>query len=186
LATEKAGVRGLADRYAAALFELAEERGELDGIAQDLSGLTAMLDDSPDLTRLVRSPILSRAEQAQAMAALLERAGAQALTRNFVALLAEKRRLFALAHIIEAFRAKLAAHRGEISAEVTSAAALKPAQLEAIKSALKHAVGRDVTLAGQIDPGLIGGLVVRVGSRMIDSSLRTKLLNLQLSMKEVG
>jgi F-type H+-transporting ATPase subunit delta len=186
VAAESVGTGGLAGRYATALFELAEERDALDAVAADLRDLEGLLGESPVLARLVRSPVISRANQGQAMASVLEKGGAGDLTRRFIGLLAEKRRLFALAAIIRAFRAKLAVHRGEITAEVTSAQPLRAEQLAAVTAAIKDSVGRDVAVDVKIDETLIGGLVVRVGSRMLDGSIRTKLQNLQLAMKEVA
>jgi len=181
-----AGVSGLAGRYATAIFELAREAGKLDAVAGDLAALTAMLGASADLTRLVRSPVFSRAEQGKAMAAVLARMNAQDLTTRFIGLVASKRRLFVLPAMITIFNALLANHRGEVSARVTSAHALDNAQIESIKSALKQAAGRDVQLQADVDNSILGGLIVRMGSRMIDGSLRTKLNNLQIAMKEVG
>ena len=179
------GITGLADRYATALFELALERTALDAVEDDLATLQALLDESADLRALVRSPVISRADQAKAMAAIVARAGLTGMVGNFIALLARNRRLFALGPAIAAFRAKLAAQRGEVSAEVTSAATLKPHHLAAVKDALRAIVGRDVALETKVDAALIGGLVVRVGSRMIDNSIRTKLQNLELAMKGI-
>ncbi len=174
---------GLAGRYAAALFELAEDRDALDAVAGDLGDFRSLLDESADLRRLIRSPVLAREDQGRAIVALAERAGFDRLTVQFLGLLAHKRRLFALPEIIAAYQAMLARHRGEISAEVSSAVALSKAQLKAVQQQLSAAMGQSVTLASAVDPGLLGGLVVRVGSRMIDASLRTKLQRLELAMK---
>lgn len=179
------GLTGLADRYATALFELAEARDELDAVGAELNGIKTLLDESDDLRNLVRSPVLSRGDQAKAMAAVLEKAGTSTLVSNFVALLARNRRLFVLATAIAVFREKLAVHRGEVSAEVTSATALKEHHLSAVRDALRDIVGRDVALDAKVDPSLIGGLIVRVGSRMVDNSIRTKLQNLELAMKGI-
>ena len=186
MAAESVGTGGLAGRYATALFELAEERSALDAVESDLRDLEGLLSENPELERLVRSPVISRTEQGQAMETVLAKGGAGELTRHFIGLLAQKRRLFALVAIIRTFRAKLAAHRGEITAEVTSAQPLRPEQLAAVTAAIKDSVGRDVTVDVKVDETLIGGLVVRVGSRMLDGSIRTKLQNLQLAMKEVA
>ncbi|EKV32541.1 ATP synthase delta chain [Caenispirillum salinarum AK4] len=182
----KSASSGLADRYASALFELAEEKGVLDQVADDLRGLKTMVAESADFRRFIDSPVLSRTEQAKGVAALADKAGMQGVTRNFLGLVATNRRLFALPAVIDAFLERLAAKRGEISAEVVSAKPLSDAQTEALAASLKQAVGKDVALETRVDPGLIGGLVVRVGSRMIDNSLRTKLQRLQLAMKGVG
>ena len=186
MAAESVGTGGLAGRYATALFELAEEHDALDAVAADLRDLEGLLGESPELARLVLSPVISRANQGRAMASVLEKSGAGDLTRRFIGLLAEKRRLFALVAIIGAFRAKLAVHRGEITAEVTSAQPLRAGQLAAVTAAIKDSVGRDVAVDVKVDETLIGGLVVRIGSRMMDGSIRTKLQNLQLAMKEVA
>ena len=174
---------GLAGRYAVALFELAQERRELDTVAGDLHSLREMLAASADLQRLIRSPVLSREEQARALAALGERAGLAPLTRQFLGLLAHKRRLFALPQVIEAYDAMLAEHRGAVGAEVVSAVPLSPEQLESVQQQLAAAVGQTVKLSTAVDPGLLGGLIVRVGSRMIDASIRTKLHQLELALK---
>ena len=185
MAGQSVGGAGLADRYATALFELALERDAIEQIERDLDAIRALVDGSDDLRRVVRSLTLSRAEQAKALDAVLERTGTSQYVRNFVALLARNRRVFLLADMIAAFQAKLAEHRGEVSAEVTSAVPLKPTHLEAVKEALRAIVGRDVALETTVDPSLIGGLTVRVGSRMLDNSLRTKLQNLELAMKGI-
>lgn len=177
---------GIAGRYATALFELALEQEAADDVAGDLQGLGALIDESADLLRLVRSPVLTRAEQSRAMAAVLEKAGVHILTRNFVALIAANRRLFALPGMIRAYQQLLAAHRGEIAGEVISASQLSNAQLDAVRKQLAQAMGQEVQLESTVDESLIGGLVVRVGSRMVDYSLRTKLQNLKVAMKGAG
>jgi len=174
---------GLAGRYATALFELAEEQDALDAVAGDLDGFRTLLRESADFVRLIRSPVLSRDEQARAVAAIAERAGCHALTGRFLGLLAHKRRLFALPEIIEAYGAMLAAHRGEVAAEVVSAVELSDEQTAAIREQLTRVVGQEIRLAQRVDPALLGGLVVRIGSRMIDASLRTKLHRLELAMR---
>jgi F-type H+-transporting ATPase subunit delta len=180
------GVAGLAERYAAALYELADEGKALDRVAQDLRSLDQLIAQSADLVRLIRSPVLGRLEQGRAMAAVLERMGADALTRKFVGLVAQNRRLFAVPAMIRAFLATLASRRGEIAAEVTSAAPLSKPQAEAVVAALRQAMGAKVSVETKVDPSLLGGLVVRVGSRMVDSSLRTRLQKLELAMKGLG
>ncbi len=177
---------GLAERYASALFELADERRALDTVAKDLQQLRAMLAESGDLVRLVRSPVLSRAQQAAAVEALAEKAGFDDLTRKFLGLLARNRRLFAVGAMTQAFLAELARRRGEVTAHVTSAQPLSDSQLAAVTDALRRAVGSKVSVDPSVDPSLLGGLVVRVGSRMVDSSLRTKLQRLELAMKGVA
>ena len=185
MAGQSVGGAGLADRYATALFELALERSAIEEIERDLDAIRELVDGSDDLKRVVRSLTLSRAEQAKALDAVLERAGTSQYVRNFVALLARNRRVFLLDDMIAAFQAKLSDHRGEVSAEVTSAVPLKPNHLDAVRDALRTIVGRDVALETRVDPSLIGGLTVRVGSRMLDNSLRTKLQNLELAMKGI-
>lgn len=183
MASHSTGTTGLAGRYATALFDLAQERNSIDSVTGDLARLQGMVDDSSDLRRLIESPLFSSDEQGAAMAAIIERAELSEMVANFVAVIARNRRLFALEDIIAAWRELLARHRGEVTAEVTSAAALSDAQKSALQQALKEATGSTVTVSHEIDPGLLGGLVVRVGSRMVDSSLRNKLHRLQLAMK---
>lgn len=179
----KAGDTGVAARYALALFELADEQRKLDQVADDLRSLDAMIAENDDLQRLVRNPVVSRADSGRAMAALLESAGADQLTRNFIGLVAANRRLFALSAMIRGYLAELAERRGEITAEVTAAQQLSPAQTESLEAALRSAVGGKVALSVDVDPALIGGLVVKVGSRMVDSSLKTQLQKMKLAMK---
>lgn len=185
MASKGTGVSELADRYATALFDLADERKSLDQVADDLRQLRAMLAESAELRRLVRSPILSRADQGRAITAVADGAGLTALTRNFLGLVAQNRRLFAVPAMIDAFLARLAARRGEVTAEVVAAQALTPAQLEAVNEQLRKAMGSKVAVEVRVDPALLGGLVVKVGSRMVDASLRSKLHRLQLAMKGV-
>lgn len=186
MAAERTGLADLAGRYATALFDLADEQKLLDPVADDLRALKAMLDASADLQRLVRSPVLSRDDQGAAMAALADKAELQTLTRNLLGLLARNRRLFLLRPAIDAFLATLAARRGEVSAEVTSAQPLSDSQLAAVTAALETSVAGHVSVAAKVDPALLGGMVVRVGSRMVDSSLRSKLQRLELAMKGAG
>ena len=183
MSSEPAGVSGLAQRYATALFELADERRAIDAVAADLDTIAAMIAAAPDLRRVLRSPVLKREEQARALEAVLKQGGISDLTRQFAGLVARNRRLFAFEDMIRAFRALLAQRRGEITAEVTAAAALSSQQLEAITDALRRAYGAKVKVSPLVDPALLGGLVVRVGSRMVDSSLKTKLQRLQLALK---
>ncbi|MGH6934328.1 MAG: F0F1 ATP synthase subunit delta [Dongiaceae bacterium] len=186
MAARGSGSGGLAARYAAALFELAEDRKEIDRVANDLAQLKAMIAGSDELRSLLRSPVLTREDQGRGMAAVLDRAGASDTVRRFVGLVAHNRRLSALSQMIERFLADLAARRGEMRAEVVAARPLNDQQQQALAEAIRRAVGGQVAIDVKIDPGIIGGLVVRVGSRMIDSSLRTKLQRLQLAMKGVG
>lgn len=176
----------LARRYARALFELADEAKAVDEVAADLSLLAEAIADSADLERLIRSPIISREDQGKVMGLILEGMGAKDLTRRFVGVLARNRRLFALPAVIAAFRALLAQRRGEAVAEVVSAAPLTVTQQQALAAALKRVTGSEVAVTTRVDPGLLGGLVVKLGSRMVDSSLRTKLLRLRFAMKGVA
>ncbi len=178
--------QGLAARYASALYELAEEERALDAVAADFDGLRRLVAGNADLDRLARSPALGREAQARGMDAVLEAGGAHALTRKFVGVVAANGRLFALPAMAGAFLAELARRRGEETAEVASAVELSPEQAEAVAEALREAVGGKVRVALSVDPSLIGGLVVRVGSRMVDSSIRSKLQRLQFAMKGTG
>lgn len=184
--SSKTGASGLAGRYATALFDLASEQKALDAVANDLKTLRQMMTDSADLTRLIASPVIGREDQAKAMTALAEHAGFNTLTRNVIGVLAMNRRLFALSDVIGSFLALLSESRNEIAADVTSAAPLSEQQVSAVAEALRQAMGRNVTVNTKVDQRLLGGLVVRVGSRMVDSSLRTKLQKLQLAMKGIG
>jgi F-type H+-transporting ATPase subunit delta len=186
LASETTGVSGLAERYAAALFDLADERRILDEVATDLRQLRAMLQASGDFLRLIRSPVLSRDQQARAMRVIAERADLSQLVRDFLAVVARNRRLFAVPAMIEAFLAKLAARRGEVTAEVVAAQALSEAQLAALNEQLRRSIGSRVSVDVRVDPGLIGGLVVKLGSRMVDGSIKSKLQRLQLAMKSIA
>ncbi|MBL6853382.1 MAG: F0F1 ATP synthase subunit delta [Alphaproteobacteria bacterium] len=183
MATENTREQGLAGRYATAVFELADETRSLPALEKDLQSLKAALRASKDLSHLVRSPVFSEADQARAMKAVLAQMGAGDLATKFVLTLAAKRRLFALSDIIASFENILARHRGEIQAEVTSARALNDSELAELKATLKSRLGRDPRLDAKVDPSLLGGLVVKVGSRMIDSSLRTKLTGLRAAMR---
>jgi F-type H+-transporting ATPase subunit delta len=176
----------LAERYAAALFDLADERRMLDEVATNLRDLRAMLQASGDFLRLIRSPGLSRGQQAKAIGMLAERSGLSPLVRDFLAVVARNRRLFAVPVMIESFLAKLAARRGEVTAEVLAAQSLSEAQLAALNEQLRRSIGSRVTVDVRIDPGLIGGLVVKLGSRMVDGSIKSKLQRLQLAMKSIA
>lgn len=186
MASNDSIVEGVAGRYAAALFDLAKESSSIPAVEGDLGKFQALLDESVDLTRMVRSPVIATEDQTKAIEAILAKAGIGGLAANFLKLIASNRRLFAVADMIKAFRAIAAKERGEVTAEVSSAVALNDAQTAELKAALKAAVGKDVTLATKVDPGLLGGLVVKVGSRMIDSSLRTKLQNLKTGLSGAG
>ena len=186
MASETTGVSGLAERYAAALFDLADERRILDEVATNLRELRAMLYASSEFLRLIRSPILSREQQAKAIGVLAERAGLSPLVRDFLAVVARNRRLFAVPAMIEAFLAKLAVRRGEVTAEVFAAQPLSKAQLAALNEQLRRSIGSRVSVDVRVDPGLIGGLVVKLGSRMVDGSIKSKLQRLQLAMKSIA
>lgn len=176
-------VSGLPGRYASALFELADEQRSLDPVGEDLASLRSMIRNAPDLARVLTSPVIGRDEQTAAVDAVMERAGIGDLTRRFVNVVARNRRLFALPGMIEVYRALLAERRGEITAEVTSAQELGESQRTALERTLMRSVGANVSIDARVDPGILGGLIVKVGSRMVDSSLRTKLNKLQISMK---
>ena len=176
----------MAGRYAAALFDLAKEERQLSRIEADLKSFQAMLDESADLRRLIRSPVIAAEDQAKALAAILAKVGVSPLTANFFKLIARNRRLFAAADMMRDFRALLARDRGEVSADVATAHLLTAEQLNALKDALRVQIGKDVQVNTRVDPALLGGLVVKVGSKMIDSSLRTKLNNLKVAMKGIG
>jgi len=177
---------GASGRYAIALFEIAKEAKNLAAIEADLDSLQAALDESADLRDLTTSPLLSREEQGKAMRALTDKMELGSEASNTVALMAENRRLFVLPEMISQVKALAADDRGEVSAEVTSAKALTEKQSTALAAALKKSVGKDVNVSVTVDKELIGGLIVKVGSAMVDSSLRSKLNNLQNAMKEVG
>ena len=184
--SQTTGATGLAGRYATALFQLAEADASFDEVADDLESLGDMIENSDDLRRLVRSPALSRDAQAKAMAAVMERAGMCDLVRRFVGVVAGNRRLFAVPGMIAAYLALWAARRGEETADVISASELSDKQKSALAASLKKAMGVDVAVHARVDPGLLGGLVVQVGSRMVDSSLATKLQSMRLAMKGTG
>ena len=182
MASEKAQ-GGLAGRYANAVFELAQDQKAVDAVSADLSSLRRAIETSPDLARLVRSPVFSAEDQAKALSAILEKMGAHPLATKFVLLLAQKRRLFVLDQIIAAYEHLVAKSRGETEAEVTSTRHLKDDEIAELKAMLKSKLGKEPRLNSRIDPTLLGGLIVKVGSRMIDSSLRTKLDSLRAAMK---
>lgn len=183
MSSASSGVSGVAGRYAAALFELAEEQKKLDEVASDLAGIRSLLADSADLRRLVASPVISRDEQGRALTAVLQKAGVSQLTQQFVGVVARNRRLFALDGMCVAYRDLLAGRRGEVTAEVTTAQPLSDTQRSALETELRAAMGSKVSLDARVDASLLGGMIVKVGSRMVDSSLRTKLQRLELALK---
>jgi len=186
VAAEHPSVSGVSGRYATALFELARDEKSIDAVKADLDKFDAMLNDSADLKRLVRSPVFAAETQARATSAVLDKAGISGISANFLKVLTANRRLFAVADVIRAFNALVAKFEGEASADVTVAEPLSDKNLDALKSALTTISGKDVTLNVKVDPSIIGGLVVKLGSRMVDSSLRTKLNSIKHAMKEAG
>jgi F-type H+-transporting ATPase subunit delta len=179
-------VSGVPGRYATALFELAQEANTVDQVGTDLATFQAMIDESDDLNRLVRSPVFSAEDQISALEAICAEAKITSLALNFIKLAAQNRRLFVVSDMIKAYRTLVAQSKGEISAEVTSADTLSSEHLAELKAAIKASVGRDVQLSTRVDPAILGGLVVKVGSRMVDNSLKTKLQNLKIAMKGIG
>jgi F-type H+-transporting ATPase subunit delta len=184
LAAETPILSGMAGRYATAVFDLARDANAIEAVQADLDRFDVLVADSADLTRLVRSPVFSAQEQLQGLSAVLDRAGIRGLAANFLKLAATNRRLFAVRDMIKAFRALVAQHKGEAIAAVTVAEPLKDAHVEALRAALKSVTGKDVDLDVKVDPAILGGLVVKLGSRMVDSSLRTKLNAIKHAMKE--
>jgi len=180
------GASGLAGRYASALFDLANADKQLDAVTSDLVSLNAMIGESEDLCRILSSPVISRDDQGKALSAIVKKAKFNGLTSNFIAVVVDNRRLFVLPAIIAVFKAILSQHRGEATAEVIAATELSKKQLTALGGSLKEAIGSKVTIDASVDPELLGGLVVKVGSRMIDTSLRAKLQQLRLAMIGTG
>lgn len=179
-------VSGVAERYASSLFDLAQEAGSAAAVGADLDRFQALIDESEDLKRLITSPVFSAEDQTKAISAVADKAGITGLVANFLKVVASNRRLFAVPGMIKAYRVIAARARGEITADVTSAHALTAAQETELKAALKGVTGKDVAIAVTVDPSILGGLIVKVGSRQIDTSLRTKLSTLKLALKEVG
>ncbi|NWG70014.1 MAG: F0F1 ATP synthase subunit delta [Parvularculaceae bacterium] len=177
-------VSAIAQRYADALFDLALDTGELESVERDMAALRRAIAASADLRKMLRSPVYDRDAQARAVSAIADKAGFSQLVRNFLGLVAKNRRLFALESITAAFAARMAAHRGEVTAEAISAAPLNDDQTRRLRGEIELHLGKAVNLNIRVDPDLLGGLVVKVGSKMIDSSLRTKLSRLKSVMKE--
>ncbi len=178
-------ISGMAGRYATALFELALENKAVDAVKQDLESFDAMVDASADLNRLVRSPVFGVDEQLRALSAILDKAKIKGLAANFLRVITTNRRLFAAREMIRGYRVLVARHKGEVSAQITVAEKLTDKNVSALKSALKSVTGgKDIDLDVKVDPAIIGGLIVKVGSRMVDSSLRTKLNAIKFAMKE--
>ena len=186
MAAEDPSVSGVSGRYATALFELARDEKSIDAVKADLGKFDVMLNESADLKRLVRSPVFSADAQLKALTAVLDKAGITGTAANFLKVLTRNRRLFAVSDVVRAFRALVAKFKGEATADVTVAESLNDRNLDALKTALKSVTGKDVALNVNVDPSIIGGLVVKLGSRMVDSSLRTKLNSIKHAMKEAG
>jgi F-type H+-transporting ATPase subunit delta len=178
-------VSGVAGRYASALFDLAREQRAIDAVLGELDRFDALLRESADLQRLVRSPVFTAEEQERAVAAVLEKAGIGGFAANFIRLVAANRRLFALSDMIAAYRTLVAEHKGIVRAEVTVAEPPSDRMLGDITSVLRDVAKAEIDLQVKVDPGLIGGLIVKMGSRMVDASLRTKLNSIRLAMREV-
>ncbi len=179
-------ISGMPGRYATALFDLAKDAKQMDKVADQLIAFGQMINDSKDLTSLVKSPVFTGDQQSRAIGKIIEAAGLKGLTANFINLVAQNRRLFAIDAMIKAYRGLVSLEKGEVMAEVLSAQKLTKAQSDALKKALKGAVGKEVQLELSVDPAILGGLRVKVGSKLVDNSLATKLNNLKLAMKEVG
>lgn len=177
---------GIAQRYASAVFELAKEEKKLAAVESDLDALDAALADSAEFRSLISSPVYTREEQASALAALATKMKLSSQMTGVMGVMAQKRRLFVLPALLTALRDRIAEDKGEVTADVTSAKALTKAQSDKLAKALKASVGKDVKINAAVDESLIGGLIVKVGSKMIDSSIRSRLNALQNSMKEVG
>jgi F-type H+-transporting ATPase subunit delta len=186
VAAQDPSVSGVSGRYATALFELARDEKSIDSVRADLDKFEALLVESADLNRLVRSPVFSANVQLNALSAVLDKAGIAGTSAKFLKVLTANRRLFAVGDVTRAFRALVAKFRGEATADVTVAEQLNDKNLDALKAALKSVTGKDVALNVKVDPSIIGGLVVKLGSRMVDSSLRTKLNSIKHAMKEAG
>lgn len=185
MAGEDPIISGMAGRYATALFELARDNKAVDAVKKDLDQFDALANGSADLNRLVRSPVFGADEQLKALSAILAMAGITGLAANFLRVITTNRRLFAVRDMTRAYRALVARHKGEVTAQVTVAEKLNDKNLDALKSALKSVTGgKDIDLEVEVDPAIIGGLIVKVGSRMVDSSLRTKLNSIKFAMKE--
>jgi len=179
-------ISGVAERYASSLYELAAEAKAVDAVAKDLNRFQAMIDDSTDLRRLVESPVFSAEDQSRSIVALIAKANISGLVGNFLKVVARNRRLFAMPAIIRSFHEIVARERGEVSADVISAHALSAAQEKELMASLSSVTGKTVTLNVTVDASLLGGLIVKIGSRQVDTSLRTKLSTLKHTLKEVG
>jgi F-type H+-transporting ATPase subunit delta len=183
VATTDQTVSGVPGRYASALFELASDEKSADAVGQQLQAFGRAIEESDDLKRLVRSPVFSSDDQIAAISAIAEGLGITGAALNFLKLAARNRRLSGLPDMIKAYATLLSQSKGEVAGEVTSAEPLSDAQLSDLKAALKGSIGRDVALSTKVDSSILGGLIVKVGSRMMDNSLKTKLQNLKIAMK---
>jgi F-type H+-transporting ATPase subunit delta len=186
VAQSSSPVSGVADRYAQSLFELALEENALATVESELESFDALIKESADFRRLVESPAFSSDEQLRAIGAIVAETGPSELTGNFLKVVAGNRRLFVLPGMIRRFRELCATHRGEIEAEVTSAHPLDDGQRAALAEALGSYAGKTVTMRETVEPAILGGLIVKIASRQIDTSLRSKLNSLKLALKEVG
>jgi F-type H+-transporting ATPase subunit delta len=179
-------VSGIAGRYASALFDLAEEEGKIDAIGAELDRFSALINGSDDLKRFIKNPVFTAAEQLAAVTALLKQAKIAGLGANFIKVVASKRRLFAIEGMVSGYRALVADKRGVISAEVTVAEAMSDKNSKTVKDALASLTGKTIAVTEKVDPSIIGGLIVKMGSKMVDASVRTKLNSMKLAMKEAG
>ena len=177
---------GIAERYATAIFELAQQDKSLDKLEADIADLSAALEASDDLRHFIASPILSRADLARGIGAVADKLGLSNTLKNGLGVMAGKRRLFVLPQLLDRLRGMIAKHKGEVTADVVSAKTLTKAQSEKLAKTLKESFGKDVNIKATVDESLIGGLVVKVDSKMIDTSIRSRLESLQNAMKEVG
>lgn len=186
MANSESITSGVTERYASALFELALSEKKIPAVEKDLERFDALMAGSEDLSRLVVSPVFSADDQLRAVDAILTKAKITGLVGNFVRVVTQNRRLFAMQGMLRAFRKMVAEHKGEVTADVTVAKALSAAQTKNLKSALKKVVGKDVAVNASVDPSILGGMIVKVGSRQIDTSIRNRLSSLRLALKEVG
>lgn len=186
MAQDNSPISGVAERYGRSLFELARDGNAIEATEASLADFESLLGESADLARLIKSPVFSAGDQERALGAVLTKAGLTGLAANFLHVVAKNRRLFAVPDMIRAFRRIAAEARGEVSAEVATAHALSPEQESELKSTLAGIVGKDVAVQVTVDPALLGGMIVKLGSRQIDTSLKTKLDSMKLKLKEVG
>lgn len=186
VANSESMTSGVTMRYASALFELAVSENKITAVEKDLGRFQQLLDGSKDLAQLVNSPVFSADEQYSGIDAILTKAKITGLVGNFVRAVTRNRRLFAMPGMLAAFRKLAAEHRGEVTAEVTVAKELTAAQIKELKTTLKGVVGKDVAINATVDPSILGGIIVKVGSRQIDTSIKTRLSSLKLALKEVG